>query len=64
VEALKIIAPLKNDIQVITYPAEMGEDECREAGFEPIVIGSIKSGETGPMIPCRQRRKWLSAAWI
>jgi len=48
VEALKIIAPLKNDIQVITYPAEMGEAECREAGFEPIVIGSIKSGETRP----------------
>ena len=33
---------------LIGYPAEMGEDECREAGFEPRVIGSIRCGETSP----------------
>jgi predicted polyphosphate/ATP-dependent NAD kinase len=46
VEALKILSALKETIQVITFPAEMGEDECREAGFDPTVIGTIKSGAT------------------
>jgi predicted polyphosphate/ATP-dependent NAD kinase len=47
-EALKIIAKLKDEIEVVTYPDEMGADECREAGLEPEVIGSIKRGETSP----------------
>ncbi len=47
-EALKIISRLKDNIQIITYPAEMGEEECREAGFNPAVIGEIKSGQTTP----------------
>lgn len=47
-EALKIIAKLKDEIEVLAYPDEMGADECREAGLEPEVIGSIKSGETSP----------------
>jgi predicted polyphosphate/ATP-dependent NAD kinase len=47
-EALKIIAKLKNEIEVLAYPDEMGADECRQAGLEPEVIGSIKSGETSP----------------
>jgi len=46
VEALKILLPINDDLQIITYPAEMGEYEAREAGYEPVVIGSIKSGHT------------------
>ncbi len=48
IEALKIIAKLKDEIEVLAYPNEMGADECREAGLEPEVIGYIKSGETSP----------------
>lgn len=48
VEALKIIARLKDQIQVLAYPDEMGADECREAGLEPEIIGTIKSGATIP----------------
>lgn len=48
IEALKIIAKLKNEIRVLAYPDEMGADECRQAGLEPEVIGSIESGETSP----------------
>lgn len=48
VEALKVIGRLKDRIEVITYPFEMGEDECRKAGFSPTVIGGITSGETTP----------------
>ena len=46
IEALKVLTRAKDQIQIITYPREMGEDECREAGFSPTVIGSIQSGET------------------
>jgi predicted polyphosphate/ATP-dependent NAD kinase len=46
VEALKIVSGIKDRIDVITYPHEMGEEECREARLRPRVIGSIKKGET------------------
>jgi predicted polyphosphate/ATP-dependent NAD kinase len=47
-EALRVVSKIKDDIEIITYPHEMGEDECREAGFIPRVIGSIRSGATTP----------------
>ncbi|MBI5115533.1 ATP-NAD kinase family protein [Candidatus Poribacteria bacterium] len=46
IEALKVIARLKDHIEVIAYPSEMGENECRSAGFNPTVVGAISSGET------------------
>src|SRR5690349_13608168 len=46
VEALKIIARVEDRLEVIAYPDEMGEDECREAGLAPVVIGSIPRRET------------------
>jgi predicted polyphosphate/ATP-dependent NAD kinase len=46
VKALKRISPAKENIELITYPYEMGEDEARECGFNPTVIGSIKRGNT------------------
>lgn len=48
IEALRIVSRIKDRIQVLTYPAEMGEDECRQAGLSPQVIGSISSGSTTP----------------
>jgi predicted polyphosphate/ATP-dependent NAD kinase len=47
-EALRVISRLKDQVQIITYPREMGEDTCREAGFDPVVIGNIRSGKTTP----------------
>jgi len=46
VEALRRIARIKEQVEVITYPSEMGEDEAREAGFQPTVIGSIAHDST------------------
>jgi predicted polyphosphate/ATP-dependent NAD kinase len=46
IEALVRLAPLKGSIEVVTYPHEMGENEAREAGFEPTVIGDITPGST------------------
>lgn len=35
-------------LEIYTYPDEMGEDEVRDCGLEPIVIGKIHSGHTKP----------------
>jgi predicted polyphosphate/ATP-dependent NAD kinase len=48
VEALKIIAGIKEQITVLAYPEEMGANECLKAGLSPEVIGNIKSGATSP----------------
>lgn len=46
IEALTRIVGIRDDIDLITYPYEMGEDEAKECGFKPIVIGSITKGKT------------------
>lgn len=45
-EALKILAKIEDQIEVFTYPDDMGENEARNAGLEPIVIGCIHSTNT------------------
>jgi predicted polyphosphate/ATP-dependent NAD kinase len=45
IRALERIEPA-DDLEVITYPGEMGEDAARACGFEPTVIGVIRPGET------------------
>ncbi|MHB9093252.1 MAG: ATP-NAD kinase family protein [Eubacteriales bacterium] len=45
-DALERLATIKDDIEIITYPDEMGEKEARECGFEPVVIGSVEPGKT------------------
>ncbi len=46
--AIQALERIKNveALEIITYPGEMGEDAARTCGFEPTVVGSIKSGET------------------
>jgi predicted polyphosphate/ATP-dependent NAD kinase len=44
--ALRRLNRLKENIVLITYPYEMGEDEAKECGFLPTVIGSVKRGNT------------------
>jgi len=46
VEALRGIAPLVNQIELIAFPAEMGESEARQAGFSPVVVGRIQPDAT------------------
>ena len=45
-EALKVLGTVKDVIQLITYPHEMGENEAKEYSFNPTVIGSITLGKT------------------
>jgi len=46
VETLKRISHIKDNIELITCPYEMGEDEAKECEFSPTVIGSIRRGTT------------------
>ncbi len=45
-EMLCELARTQPDITLVTYPAEMGEDEARACGFSPVVLGSIAPGRT------------------
>jgi predicted polyphosphate/ATP-dependent NAD kinase len=48
IEALRVISKIKDNIEILTYPNDMGEDECREAGLNPRVMGNIRNGATTP----------------
>ncbi|MFC1554290.1 ATP-NAD kinase family protein [candidate division KSB1 bacterium] len=45
-EALKRLIPLRNNIKIITYPGDMGEDTAVKCGFDVDVIGSVAKGRT------------------
>jgi len=46
--ALKVLFPIKNRLEIFTYPKEMGENEVYEARLKEIshIIGKINSGYT------------------
>jgi len=46
ITALRRINRLKDSIDLVTYPYEMGESEAKEVGFNPTVIGSVRKGNT------------------
>ncbi len=46
IEVLYDLKALKDKIELITYPFEMGEDIAKKVGFEPTVIGKIERGNT------------------
>ena len=39
--ALERLARVREHVEVVTWPGEMGEDEARAAGWEPRVVGSL-----------------------
>ena len=45
VEALRELGRL-DGLEVLTYPGFMGEDEAKEAGLSPTVVGSVVAGDT------------------
>ncbi len=43
---LEVLKPLRERLEIVTSPAEMGEDVARECGFQPEVVGEIQGGRT------------------
>jgi predicted polyphosphate/ATP-dependent NAD kinase len=44
--ALESLSDLKGEVEIITYPREMGEETATTAGFRTTVFGCIQSGRT------------------
>jgi predicted polyphosphate/ATP-dependent NAD kinase len=42
--ALDMLQPLLDNLEIITFPGEMGETAARLAGFEPLVVGKVSAG--------------------
>jgi predicted polyphosphate/ATP-dependent NAD kinase len=59
IQALERLEPVKDELEVVTYPGEMGEDAARAGGFEPMVIGCIQPGETTPGHTIKAAREML-----
>jgi len=57
-DALERIVEIKEEVEVITFPFEMGEDEARECGLNYRVIGSIKKGETTSEDTRKRPARW------
>jgi predicted polyphosphate/ATP-dependent NAD kinase len=58
IQALERLKPV-DDLEIITYPGEMGEEAARACGLEPTVIGSIKPGKTTPEDTMNAAREML-----
>lgn len=41
-KALKVLLPIKERLEIYTYPGKMGEEEALSVGFQPIVLGEGK----------------------
>ncbi len=52
--ALERLARLRDEIEVVTGPGELGEDEARAAGLEPTVVGSLAGRRT--YVECERER--------
>jgi len=46
IEAIQFLATLRGELEIVTYPGEMGANAAVACGFEPVVIGAITPGET------------------
>lgn len=57
-KALEALVPVKDKIELFTYPGAMGEDEAKEMGFSPKVLGG-KIEDIGPKYTEEAAKKML-----
>jgi predicted polyphosphate/ATP-dependent NAD kinase len=62
IRALESIAFIKDSIEVVTYPYDMGEEEAITCGIAPKVIGHIKRGKTDANDTFKAARKMVQLA--
>ncbi|MCE7741378.1 MAG: ATP-NAD kinase family protein [Candidatus Heimdallarchaeota archaeon] len=48
IKTLERLTSLEDEIELITYPGEMGEGVVKQCGLNPKIIGSIDEGNTTP----------------
>jgi predicted polyphosphate/ATP-dependent NAD kinase len=61
--ALHQLAPLESDIEIVTVAGDMGENEARAEGFEPVVLLSPDSSTTSGL-DTRRAAKEMAAAGV
>jgi predicted polyphosphate/ATP-dependent NAD kinase len=49
IDALTRLSKIKEEIELVTYPHDMGENEALACNLSPLVIGEIKKGQTSDM---------------
>ena len=54
---MKILKQAESELEIFTWPKEMGEDVCKKAGLRATVLGDIYSGQTTPEDTIRAARK-------
>ena len=59
VVALRRLSPLEQDIEIITYPHDMGENEALTCNLSTVVIGEIKKGKTSDKDTKRAAKEML-----
>lgn len=45
-QALERLRRLASELELLTYPGEMGGDIARQSGFSPVILGTIRPGRT------------------
>ncbi len=53
IQALEVLVSLRDELEIITCPGEMGADAAVACRFEPRVIGAITPGQTTAADTCR-----------
>jgi predicted polyphosphate/ATP-dependent NAD kinase len=59
--ALEPLVALRNDLELLTPPGEMGEAIARQAGFTPLVLGALPPSPTSAADTIRFARAMLAA---
>ncbi len=56
-KALELLLPLKDELELYTYSGEMGENEAKEMGFNPVVLDEDKDDKMTESIDTEEAAK-------